>query len=162
MSREHPSRPVVGVGAVILRDDRVLLVRRGRPPRAGQWSLPGGAQKLGETVEEAVRREIREETGLELARIELLAVVDSIHRDPDGRIRYHYTLIDVLGEAAPGEVRPGDDAQEVAWFPLSELERLDLWDETLRVIRLASERRSGAQSSLPSPASARARLQSAS
>lgn len=141
MNREHPTRPVVGVGAVILRDDRVLLVRRRRPPRQGQWSLPGGAQELGETVEEAVRREVREETGLELERIQLLTVVDFIQRDPDGRIRYHYTLVDVLGEAAPGEVRPGDDACEAAWFPVSELERLGLWSETLRVIRLAVERR---------------------
>lgn len=141
MSRDYPERPVVGVGAVVWRGDRVLLIRRGKPPRAGEWSLPGGAQELGESVLEAARREVREETGLELSRVELLTVVDSIGRDDEGRVRWHFTLIDVWAEAAPGEARPGSDAVAVGWFTLDELERLGLWSETLRVVRLAAERR---------------------
>lgn len=141
MSRDYPERPIVGVGAVVWRGDRVLLIRRGKPPRAGEWSLPGGAQELGEGVLEAVRREVREETGLELARLEFLTVVDSIGRDQEGRVRWHFTLIDVWAEAAPGEARPGGDAVEVGWFTLDELAGLGLWSETLRVVHLAFERR---------------------
>lgn len=141
MSRDYPDRPVVGVGAVVWRGERVLLIRRGKPPRAGHWSLPGGAQELGETVIEAARREVREETGLELARVELLTVVDSIERDANGRVCRHYTLVDVTAEAGPGEPRAGDDAAAVGWFTLDELARLGLWEETLRVIRLAAARR---------------------
>lgn len=144
LSRDYPSRPVVGVGAVVWRDGRVLLIRRGKPPRAGQWSLPGGAQELGETVLEAARREVREETGLELARVELLTVVDSITRDDRGGVRWHYTLVDVVAEAAAGAARPGSDAAEVGWFGLDELDGLGLWAETVRVIRLAAARRGGA------------------
>lgn len=145
MSRDYPSRPVVGVGVVVWRAGRVLLVRRAKPPRAGQWSLPGGAQELGETVVEAARREVREEVGLELERVELLTVVDSITRDPDGAVRWHYTLVDLSAEAAQGEARPGSDAAELAWFTLEEIDRMGLWAETVRVIRLAAARRAAAR-----------------
>ena len=107
---EYPDRPIVGVGAVVWRGDRVLLIRRGKPPRAGQWSLPGGAQQLGETLREAITREVREETGLELAELRLLTTVDLIEREPDGRVRYHYTLVDFTAEAPAGEPLAGDDA----------------------------------------------------
>lgn len=147
MRREYPDRPIVGVGAVVWRDGRVLLVRRGKPPRVGQWSIPGGAQELGETVEEAARREVQEETGLELGAVAVIATVDLIDREPDGRVRYHYTLIDVTAEAAAGTPRPGGDVDEVAWFALEELAPLELWSETRRIIHLAAERRA-----VPSPA----------
>ena len=123
MSREYPERPVVGVGAVVWRGDRVLLICRGKPPRLGQWSLPGGAQQLGETLEEAIAREVREETGLELAELRFLATVDLIEPDPEGLVRFHYTLIDFVAEAAAGEAVPGDDAAAVAWFAPGELSR---------------------------------------
>ncbi len=141
MSREYPDRPLVGVGAVIWRDERVLLIRRGKAPRAGQWSLPGGAQKLGETVEEAARREVLEETGLTLERPEVIAAVDLIERDDDGRVRYHYTLIDVSADAAPGEPVAGSDAAETRWFDREEIKALGLWSETLRIIELARAQR---------------------
>ena len=105
MSRAYPDRPVVGVGVVVWRRDRVLLIRRGQEPRLGQWSLPGGGQHLGETVEQAARREVREETGLALSRIELLTVVDLVERDASDAVQYHYTLVDFVAEAAAGEPR---------------------------------------------------------
>jgi ADP-ribose pyrophosphatase YjhB (NUDIX family) len=144
MSRAYPARPIVGVGVVVWRDGRVLLVRRGKPPRLGQWSLPGGAQRLGETVEAAARREIAEETGLALADLALLTVVDLIERDPEGAVRYHYTLVDMVAEAAPGEARAGGDAAALAWFAADQLAGLGLWSETLRIIELARRARAAA------------------
>jgi ADP-ribose pyrophosphatase YjhB (NUDIX family) len=141
MGREYPERPVVGVGAVVWRGERVLLIRRGRPPRLGQWSLPGGAQQVGETLEDAIRREVREETGLELSSLSFLATVDLIDHDPEGGVRYHYTLLDYTAEALDGEPVPGDDAAATAWFGLSELAELGLWSETLRIIETARRMR---------------------
>lgn len=142
MQRDFPERPIVGVGVVVWRGDRVLLVRRGKPPKAGQWSLPGGAQELGETVAETARREGREETGLELAGLELLTVVDLIEPAPEpGRVHYHYTLVDFVAEAAPGDTVAAGDATAVAWFDRSGLQALGLWSETLRIIDLAAGRR---------------------
>jgi 8-oxo-dGTP diphosphatase len=141
VSREYPVRPIIGVGVVVWHGERVLLVRRGKPPRLGQWSLPGGAQRLGETVAEAARREVKEEVGLEVVLGEIVATVDLIERDQEGRIRYHYTLIDFVAVAAGSELRPGSDAAAARWFTLAEIEVLGLWSETVRVIRLAGERR---------------------
>lgn len=141
MRREYPTCPIVGVGVVVWHGKRVLLVRRGKAPRLGQWSLPGGAQQLGETVAEAARREVEEEVGLEVALGDIVATVDLIERDPEGRVRYHYTLIDFVAEAASPDLRPGSDAAEARWFALEEIEALGLWSETVRVIKLASERR---------------------
>lgn len=138
MSRSYPPRPLVGVGAVVIRDGRVLLVRRGKPPRLNEWSLPGGAQRLAETVEQAVRREVAEETGFDIACRGVVAVVDFIDRDEAGAVRYHYTLIDFLAEIIGGDPRPGDDARELAWAPLDDLAGYGLWEETVRVIRLAT------------------------
>lgn len=134
MSREYPDRPIVGVGAIVWRGEQILMIRRGKPPRLGQWSLPGGAQQLGETVEEAIRREVREETGLELGAVRFLTTVDLVDRDAEGRVRYHYTLLDYTAEAVEGEPIAGDDAAEVAWFELGELTGLGLWSETVRVV----------------------------
>jgi ADP-ribose pyrophosphatase YjhB (NUDIX family) len=142
VSRLYPERPVVGVGAVVWRGGRVLLVRRAQPPRAGQWSLPGGAQRVGETLAEAVAREVREETGLELERLQLVTTLDLIERDEAGRVRYHYALVDFTAEAAPaGEPVPGDDAAEAAWFELAALDALGLWSETVRIIHAAARLR---------------------
>ena len=143
MTREYPQHPVIGVGTVVWHGDRVLLVQRARPPRRGQWSLPGGAQQLGETVAEAARREIREETGLEVELGEVVATLDLIERAADGRVRYHSTLIDFVAEAPGADLRPGDDAADARWFALDELEALGRWSETLRIIRRADERRRG-------------------
>jgi 8-oxo-dGTP diphosphatase len=142
LGREYPTRPIVGIGVVVWHDDRVLLVRRSKAPRRGRWSLPGGAQQLGETVAEAARREVREEVDLEVELGEIIATVDLIERDPDQRVRYHYTLIDFTAEAASPVLRPGSDAADARWFELAEIETLGLWSETVRIIKLARERRS--------------------
>jgi 8-oxo-dGTP diphosphatase len=141
VSREYPAQPITGVGVVVWHGDRVLLVQRAKPPRQGQWSLPGGGQQLGETLRDTARREVREEAGLEVELGEVIATLDLIERDEGGRVRYHYVLIDFAAEAASAELQPGDDAAAACWFTLEEAERLGLWSETLRVIRLARDQR---------------------
>ena len=139
MTRMYPKQPMVGVGAIVCRDDTVLLVRRSKAPGKGNWSLPGGAQELGETVFEAARREVLEETSVTIDVLGLVDVVDSIHADSAGRIQYHYTLVDVVAEWRTGEARPLDDAAAVAWVEQDRLDEHDMWSETLRGIYLAWE-----------------------
>lgn len=141
MSRAYPERPLCGVGVVVWRGDRLLLVRRGKPPRQGRWSLPGGLQELGETVFEAAAREVREETGLSVAVTGLIDVVDLIERDGDGRVRYHYTLTDVSAEWRAGEAVPGDDVAHAEWFKPDTIPTSELWSETVRIIKLSAEMR---------------------
>lgn len=141
LAQHYPSQPVVGVAAVVWRGQQVLLIQRGRPPRQHEWSLPGGRQELGETVVDAARREVREETGIEIDVRDVVAVVDLIERDDEGRIQFHYTLIDVLAEWRGGEAQAGDDAAAVKWVTLDELPQYALWSETERIIRLAAKRR---------------------
>jgi 8-oxo-dGTP diphosphatase len=137
MSREYPARPIVGIGVCVLRPDAVLLVRRGRPPNLGAWSLPGGGQELGESAEDAARRELLEEAGLRVGPLLLAANVDSIHRDPDGRVHYHYTIIDFCAAYVGGEAFPGDDVTDTAWAPFDRLNDFDLWSEAHRVIEIS-------------------------
>ncbi len=139
--REYPSYPIVGVGVVVWKDGLVLLIRRGKPPRAGTWSLPGGRQELGESVREAAIREVREETGIEIAVGNLLDVVDSLTADESEKIRYHYTLVDFDAEWREGEAVAGGDAAEILWADPASLARYDLWSETLRIIALSAETR---------------------
>ena len=137
MRREYPDRPIIGVGVVVLSEAGVLLIKRGKPPRIGSWSLPGGAQELGETVAAAAHREVLEETAVEIAPIGLVEVVDSITKDAEGRIQYHYTLIDLAASAEPSQPIPGGDAAGAEWVPLDQLAAKNLWSETLRVIGMA-------------------------
>lgn len=137
MSREYPDRPLVGVGAVVLRPGAVLLVRRARPPNFGSWSIPGGAQDLGETAEAGARRELREETGLSVGAMHLVANVDSLHADDAGRLRFHYTILDFAARWTGGIPIAGDDVSAAAFVPFNALPGLDLWSEALRVIALA-------------------------
>jgi 8-oxo-dGTP diphosphatase len=141
MSREYPDRPFVGVGVVVWRGEEVLLIERGKGPVSGNWSLPGGKQELGETVRETAHREIREETGVDIDVTCLLDVVDLVRRDAEGRVRYHYTLVDFTAEWRAGEAVAGDDAAAVRWVPLDAIDQYNLWDETLRVIRLSATQR---------------------
>jgi ADP-ribose pyrophosphatase YjhB (NUDIX family) len=141
MNRSYPERPFVGVGVVVWRGDMVLLVRRGKPPRQGRWSLPGGIQETGETVFEAGRREVLEETGLAVDIGGLVDVVDSIQRDDAGRVRLHYTLVDLVAESPAGDAVAGDDADAAAWFERDRIAELDLWSETVRIIALSEAKR---------------------
>jgi ADP-ribose pyrophosphatase YjhB (NUDIX family) len=139
VSRQYPTRPIPAVGVVVLRGEEVLLIRRGRAPQKGGWSLPGGAQKLGETVRETALREVREETGLSVRLAGLIDVVDSLTPDGDGKPEYHYTLVDFAAHWVAGEAEAGGDAAEVRWVPADSLDDYDLWSETRRVIALARE-----------------------
>jgi ADP-ribose pyrophosphatase YjhB (NUDIX family) len=140
MHRLYPSHPLIGVGCVVCRENRVLLVRRAKPPRAGQWSLPGGLQELGETVYEAATREVFEETGVAIRVLGIADVVDMIEREPDGeRVRYHYTLIDFYAGWLEGDPCPAGDVAEAAWIERDRLSALKMWSETERVIAKAFE-----------------------
>jgi 8-oxo-dGTP diphosphatase len=138
--REYPSAPRVGVGAIVLDGDRVLLVQRGRPPGLGTWSIPGGLVDLGEPVETAVRREVAEECGLAVRLHGLVGFVDRIVPDAEGRIRYHYVLLDFLASVADdtaNEACAGSDASAVRWATLPELSRLDVTEELSTMIHRA-------------------------
>jgi ADP-ribose pyrophosphatase YjhB (NUDIX family) len=138
--REYPERPWVAVGVIVFRGEEVLLIRRGRPPRQGEWSIPGGAQRLGETVEEAARRELREECGVEAGPLTLACVVDVITRDEEGKPRFHYTILDYAARWTSGEARAGGDAAEAAWVPPASLPELGIWPEALKAIAAARGR----------------------
>jgi 8-oxo-dGTP diphosphatase len=148
MNREYPATPFVGVGAVIVQDNRVLLIRRGQPPLLGEWSLPGGVLECGETLREAAIREAREETGLVVEVGEMLGVYERIirsgdrsndsrseDRSDDARVRYHYVLIDFLCRPIGGELHAGSDAAEAGWFRHDELPALKLAYDADDVVR---------------------------
>lgn len=137
--REYPDRPWVGIGCIVFRDDRVLLVRRGKPPRIGQWSLPGGAQHVGEGAQDAARRELHEETGVEVGPMALAIVVDAVSRDAEDRVLYHYTIIDFAAAWLSGEARAGDDVSEVAWAAPHDLAGYDLTPQTHDAIAAARD-----------------------
>ena len=139
--RAYPDRPFVGVGVVIFRDNQVLLAQRGRSPQEIFWSIPGGAQEIDETVREAGLREVREETNLEVEILGLIDVVDSITRDDDGRVKFHYTLVDLFAEWRSGEAIAGDDCPAVCWADIDDLDRYGLRAATLEIIRLGAEKR---------------------
>ncbi|HEV2729094.1 MAG TPA: NUDIX hydrolase [Terriglobales bacterium] len=140
MNREYPDRPFVGVGAIIVDDGRVLLVKRGHAPLAGEWSVPGGVLELGETVREGVVREALEETGLTVETLELLGVFDRVVRDLDERTLYHYVLIDFLCQRVSGELCAAGDADEARWFRAEELANLPLAKDTAAVIQSALDK----------------------
>jgi 8-oxo-dGTP diphosphatase len=137
--REYPHRPVVGVGGVVISNGRALLVKRGAPPLEGQWSIPGGMLETGETLLEGVRRELAEETGLEVRVVELIEVFERISLDTAGKAKYHYVVLDYLCETIGGEARAGSDVTEVAWADPAELARYSLTETVLRVIEKAFE-----------------------
>jgi 8-oxo-dGTP diphosphatase len=137
--RQFPERPVVGVGAVIVDGDRVVLVKRAHEPLKGEWSLPGGSVEVGETLAEAVIREVREETGLEVRVGPLLDVFDRIHHGRDERVEYHFVLLDYKCTVVSGSLAHGSDASAACWASTADLARFRLSDLAKRVIARALE-----------------------
>jgi len=137
VSRRYPDRPFLGVGALIIADGRILMCRRGKPPYVGYWSIPGGLVELGEPLVEALHREVREETGLEVAVIRLSEIYERITEDDEGRTEYHFVLLDYLCRMESGTLKAGDDAADVRWFTRAELASLEITPGTLPVIERA-------------------------
>jgi ADP-ribose pyrophosphatase YjhB (NUDIX family) len=138
VSREYPDSPRVGVGAIVLHEGRVLLVKRGRAPGLDLWSVPGGLVELGETTVDAARREVAEETGLKVRIAGLVGVLDRVTRDAEGRVRYHWVLVDYLAVPESTEtLRAGSDAAEVRWVTIDEVERLPITEALVDMIRRA-------------------------
>ncbi len=135
--RRYPKRPLVGVGAIILDGGRILMAQRGKAPLMGWWSLPGGALEAGELLADAVRREVREETGLEVEPLRVFEIFERIIRDAAGEPEYHYVLIDYLCRVTGGELQAGDDVCQVKWMRLEELQDLEITEGTLGVIERA-------------------------
>jgi ADP-ribose pyrophosphatase YjhB (NUDIX family) len=134
--RQFPPRPIVGVGAVVVDDEeRVLLVRRGRPPLAGEWSLPGGAVETGETLAAALQREVLEEAGLVVSVGPMIEVLDRIHSEADGRVAYHYVLIDYVCTPVGGRLGAGSDALDATWAHANELAALGVQPLTIEVVQ---------------------------
>ena len=131
---EYPERPIAGVGVVVFRNEEVLLVKRKKDPYKGQWSIPGGKLRLGETLTQAARRELMEETGVEVNELTLIDVIDIIVPDEEAKILYHYIVADYRAHWLSGECSPGDDARDVQWFNLNKLSSISLLDKTKNII----------------------------
>jgi ADP-ribose pyrophosphatase len=131
----YPEHPRAAVGAVVFKDDEVLLVRRGRPPAKGQWAIPGGNVKLGETLQEAAEREILEETGIVIRAGDPIYTFDAVVRDEDGAVQFHYIIVDLAADYIDGSPRPGDDADEVRWLDAQTLDSLPVSPPTLKLLK---------------------------
>jgi 8-oxo-dGTP diphosphatase len=136
-SRRYPKRPLVGVGAILLNRDRVLMAQRGKEPLKGWWSLPGGALETGERLADAIKREVLEETGLEIRLMGVFEIFERIMRDENDAVEYHYVLIDYLCRATGGVLRAGDDVCRVEWVRRRDLPQLQITEGTLAVIEKA-------------------------
>ena len=134
MQRQYPSQPLVGVGSIIIHQSKILIVKRANEPAKGLWSVPGGVVELGEHLHEAVKREVKEETGLEVDIERLIDAVDSIMLDEEGRIQYHYVLLDYLCQLRGGVLKAADDVHEIQWVPLRALQSLPITSSLNRVI----------------------------
>jgi ADP-ribose pyrophosphatase YjhB (NUDIX family) len=126
MSREYPSRPLVGTGALILRDGKLLLVKRGAHPGFGKWSVPGGLVELGERVQDAMVREVKEEVGFDVEAVKLTDVADTITLDSSGRVQYHFVVVNFVARIVGGELKTATDILEAKWVPVGEVDKVDL------------------------------------
>jgi ADP-ribose pyrophosphatase len=131
----YPDYPRLAVGAVVFKDENVLLVRRGQPPAEDLWAIPGGSVEIGETLQEAAEREIREETGVRIRAAEPIYTFDVIERDKSGRIRFHYVIVDLLADFVSGELTAGDDAVEARWVSAEEIDSLAVSSTTLHLLK---------------------------
>ncbi|MGD2098827.1 MAG: NUDIX hydrolase [Desulfobacterales bacterium] len=132
---EYPDHPRVAVGAVVFKEDRVLLVRRGQPPAEDFWAIPGGSVKIGETLQQAAEREIREETGVQIRAAKPIYTFDVIERDESDGVRFHYVIVDLSADYVSGELSAGDDAVEVRWVSAEEINMLAVNATTLRLLQ---------------------------
>jgi len=135
--REYPERPMVGVGGVVIANDRALLIRRGSAPLKGEWSIPGGMLEIGETIVQGVQRELLEETAIAVKVLDLIEVFERISPDQDGRPQYHFVILDYLCEVIRGEALAGSDVTDVAWVAESDLIKYSLTPTATRVIQKA-------------------------
>ena len=135
MKREYPEAPVVAVGVIIRQDDQIVLIRRAKEPSAGRWTFPGGAIELGESLQEAARREAWEETGLLVQVGEVATVVDNVVRDAGGRVRYHYVIVDYFAQPVEGSLQPGTDVSDARWVRLTDLDSLDMTEKAGQLTR---------------------------
>lgn len=135
LSGTYPNRPLVAVGAVVFKEDKVLLVLRGKPPAENRWSIPGGSVKLGETLQEAAEREIMEETGLTIQAGDPVYTFDVIKRDQKGKILFHYVIVDLEADYVSGELRPGDDATDVCWASPRDVKTLKVSAATHKLLK---------------------------
>lgn len=133
MNREYPDRPLIGVGGVVVHRNRVLLIRRGGEPLKGEWSIPGGMLELGETLEAAARRELKEETGLDVEPLEVLKVFDRILRE-GARVRYHYVIVDYVCRLKGGRLAPASDVLEARWVRRQDLPQYHLTEKATSVV----------------------------
>jgi 8-oxo-dGTP diphosphatase len=138
-SRRYPQRPILGVGALIFDGDRILLIERGQQPLKGFWSLPGGAVETGERLEDAIEREVFEETGLRVTARQIALIFERIMHDGQGAPEYHYVLVDYLCDVQSGDLCAGDDSNCAQWFSLDSIEQLPMTEGTLDVIRRACQ-----------------------
>ena len=134
-NHEYPDQPRVAVGAIVFEENKVLLVRRGQPPAEGAWAIPGGRVELGESMQKAAEREIREETGLDVRAKDPVFTFDVVVRDDNGRVRFHYVIVDLVADYVSGELRPGDDALEARWVSSTEMETLGISPNTREMLK---------------------------
>lgn len=132
--RRYPDRPIVAVGAIVVENGRVLMARRGTEPSYGLWSVPGGAVRLGEDLKTAARREIREELGIDVELTDVTEIMERVTRDAEGRIQYHYVVVDYLARHVHGEPRPSPEALEVRWIAPEEFPKFEMTRGTAEII----------------------------
>jgi 8-oxo-dGTP diphosphatase len=137
MKRDYPKSPIIAVGVVVFKEDKILLIQRNKPPKAAEWSIPGGAQDLGEKLKDTAAREVREETSIVIKNITLIDVVDFIKRDDNENIQYHYSLIDYMADYGRGDLQAADDAIDAKWVSINDLNAYNLWSETVKLINNA-------------------------
>lgn len=136
MKRLYPDQPIVGIGVIIVKECKIVLIKRGNEPARGKWTIPGGLVELGETLETAVVREAKEETCLVVINPQFIGVVDQIDRDIDGKVKYHYVILDYLVRVVGGSIGAASDAAELCWVPLEEVETYDLTASFRRFFKL--------------------------
>lgn len=135
LKNDYPGNPRVAVGAVVFKDECVLLVRRGQPPAEDLWAIPGGSVEIGETLREAAEREILEEAGIRIRATKPIYTFDVIDRDAAGKVRFHYVIVDLAADYVEGEPKPGDDALEARWVSANEIKDLDVSPATMKLLQ---------------------------